>query len=71
MINIPLNIPPAYRQWAYRVANAALALAVGYRVVEGDHAALWLILINALLGLADANVPTPADPAHTRSSNSR
>lgn len=46
------------RRYLYRVANAALAVAVGYQVIDGNTAALWLVLINALLGLADANVDT-------------
>lgn len=52
-----MKITPNHRRWLYGVANAALALAVGYRVVDGDTAALWLVFINALLGLAQANVP--------------
>jgi hypothetical protein len=45
------------RRWLYRVGNAALLVAVGYAVINGDQAALWGLLLNALLGMADANVP--------------
>jgi hypothetical protein len=41
----------------YRVTNAGLAVAVGYGVLNGEESMLWLLLVNALLGLADANVP--------------
>lgn len=51
---------PAIRRWMYRVANAGLAVAVGYGVVNGEESMLWLLLVNALLGLADVNVPEPA-----------
>lgn len=47
---------PATRRWMYRVANAGLAVAVGYGVLNGQESMLWLLLFNALLGLADANV---------------
>jgi len=47
---------PAVRRWMYRVANAGLAVAVGYGVLNGQESMLWLLLVNALLGLADANV---------------
>jgi len=40
----------------YRVANAGLAVAVGYGAITGNESMLWLLLVNALLGLADANV---------------
>ncbi len=49
---------PAMRRWMYRVANAGLAVSVGYGVLNGEESMLWLLLVNALLGLADANVPT-------------
>jgi hypothetical protein len=45
------------RRTVYRVANAGLALAVAYQLVDGDKSALWLLLVNAVLGIADANVP--------------
>lgn len=51
---------PGVRRWLYRVGNAALLVAVGYAVINGEEAALWGLLLNALLGLADANVP-PVD----------
>ena len=49
---------PAQRRYIYRVANAATLVAVGYGVLTGQEAALWGLLINAVLGLADANVET-------------
>lgn len=47
------------RLWIYNVLNAGLLVAVGYGVLNGDEAALWLLLINAALGMAAANVPQP------------
>lgn len=49
---------PRTRRYVYRVANAGLLVAVGYGVLTQEFAALWLLLANAVLGLADANVPT-------------
>ena len=51
---------PKTRQWIYNIANAALLIAVGYGVVNGEQAALWGLLLNAVLGLAAANVPSAA-----------
>lgn len=51
----------ATRLWIYNVLNAGLLVAVGYGVVTGEQAALWLLLVNAALGMAAANVP-PALP---------
>jgi hypothetical protein len=47
---------PTTRRYMYRVANAGLAVAVGYGAITGNESMLWLLLVNALLGLADANV---------------
>lgn len=53
-----MKMPSAkVRQWLYRVANAAVAVVVAYGLIDGNMAAMWLLLVNALLGLADANVP--------------
>lgn len=52
------------RRWLYRVGNAALLVAVGYAVINGDQAALWGLLLNALLGMADANVPATIETLH-------
>lgn len=46
------------RQWMYRVGNAALAVAVIYGLANGEEAAGWGLLLNALLTMADANVET-------------
>lgn len=51
------NPTPRQRRYVYRIANAALLIAVGYRVIDGETAALWLLLVSAVLGLADVNVP--------------
>lgn len=44
------------RRYIYRITSAAVAAAAVYGVVNGEEAAAWLLLINAVLGLADANV---------------
>ena len=50
------------RQYLYRVALAGIAVLVGYGVLSGEHAALWVALLAPVLGLADRNVtPDPAD----------
>lgn len=45
------------RKYVYRIANVALLIAVAYGFVAVDKSALWLLLINAVLGLADTNTP--------------
>lgn len=47
---------PTTRRWLYRTGNAALLVAVGHAVLNGEQAALWLLFLNALLGMADINV---------------
>lgn len=42
------------RRWMYRVGNAALGVAVVYGLVNGEEAAAWGLLLNALLLMADA-----------------
>jgi len=59
---------PGVRKWLYRVANAGLAVAVGYGVVNGQESMLWLLLVNALLGLADVNVPQEPAGRHAEPS---
>ena len=54
------------RMWIYNVLNAALLVAVGYGVVNDQEAALWLLLVNAALGLAAANVPQASREAAAR-----
>ena len=49
------------RQYIYRVANVGLLVAVGYGAIEETKSALWLLLVNAVLGLADVNVPKNAE----------
>lgn len=51
---------PQTRKWLYKVLLAAIGLAVGYGLIAGDTAALWVTLIAAAVGLplADANVDT-------------
>ena len=59
---------PKTRKYLYRVANAGLAVAVGYGVVNGEESMLWLLLVNALLGLADVNVPEEPAARHAKPS---
>jgi len=47
------------RRYLYRVGNAGLAVFVVYNVVNGEQAAVFGILLNALLAMADANVTKP------------
>ena len=56
---------PAHRRYLYRVGNVLLAGAILYGLLNGEQAAWWGLLLNALLGLADANVPPGSgeDPA--------
>jgi hypothetical protein len=48
---------PSARRWIYNVANAGLLIAVGYGVFTGEEAALWGLLLNAVLGMAAVNTP--------------
>ena len=48
---------PSHRRYVYRVANASLAAAVVFGFATGERAAAALLVVNAVLGLADANVP--------------
>lgn len=50
------NPSPKTRKYLYRVVNALLAAAVVYGLVNGDQSAALLLVANAALGLADANV---------------
>lgn len=49
------------RRYLYRVTNGALGVAVVYGLVQGNEAAAWLLLVNAVLGVADAHVTPPVD----------
>lgn len=51
---------PKGRKWLYKVLLAVVGLAVGYGLIEGDTAALWVALVASAIGfpLADANVDT-------------
>lgn len=49
---------PAVRQWIYGVANAGVGVAIVYGLINGVEAAAWGLLINAVLGLAQANTPS-------------
>lgn len=55
-----LNITAATRKKVYRLTQAALALAVLYGLTSADYAALWLVLVGAVIDLAVRNVP-PAE----------
>lgn len=48
------------RLWIYNILNALLGVAVVYGVVNGEEAMAWLLVINAALGMAAANVPQDA-----------
>lgn len=48
---------PRNRRYLYRVVNASVAAFVVYGLVTGAEAAAALLVVNAVLGLADANVP--------------
>ena len=50
------TLTAARRRYLYRLANAAVALFVLYGLATGDEADAWLVVVNAALGLADANV---------------
>lgn len=50
------NPSPQTRKYIYRVVNAAIAALVLYKVLDGDQSAAFLLIANAALGLADANV---------------
>lgn len=55
---------PQRRRYIYRVTNAGLLVAVGYGALTGEESTLWLLAVNAVLGLADANVSeSPSEPA--------
>jgi len=45
------------RRWMYRVGNAVLGVTVVYGLANGEEAAAWGLVLNALLLMADANVP--------------
>jgi hypothetical protein len=54
-----MNIPQHVRAWIYRVATAAMPLAITWGIVNDKDAALWLGVISAVLvpGLAAVNTP--------------
>lgn len=66
-----VHVPLAVRRYIYAIGIAAAALAVGYGVLDGTQATLWLGLLSALTSttaLAHASDPTPpvtTDPAPT------
>ncbi|ACI06245.1 holin [Mycobacterium phage BIB8] len=45
------KLTPARRQWLYGIIVAAIAVAVGYRVIAPEHAPLWLDLAANVLGI--------------------
>ena len=49
-------LTPARRRYIYRVVNALVGAAVVYGLANGEEAAALLLVVNAVLGLADANV---------------
>jgi len=47
---------PAVRRYSYRVANAGVGVLVVRGLIDGRESAAWLLLVNAVLGMADAKV---------------
>ncbi|AGI12975.1 holin [Mycobacterium phage Butters] len=45
------KLTPARRQWLYGIIVAAIALAVGYKVIAPEHAPMWLDLAANVLGI--------------------
>lgn len=43
------------RKYIYRLVNLGVGILVFKKVTSGEEAALWLLLINGALGLADVN----------------
>lgn len=43
------------RRLAYRLGAAVAALLVGYGLLNGEEALLWLAIVAALLGIAQDN----------------
>jgi hypothetical protein len=50
------NPTATQRRYIYRLVNALVAAAVLYGLLNGDQSAAFLLIANAALGLADANV---------------
>jgi len=54
------------RAWLYGISAAVIALLVGYDIIGGEQAPLWLAVVGGLLGVAAPVVAvthlTPADP---------
>lgn len=44
-----------HRKYLYRAANGLTAALVVYGLMSGEQAAVLLVAVNAVLGLADAN----------------
>ncbi|WP_052336341.1 phage holin [Nocardioides alkalitolerans] len=56
------KLTPAQRKYLYRVALALTAVLVGYGLLTGELALLWVGVFSAVLGVADRNVsPGPHD----------
>lgn len=50
------ELTPALRKRLYETAAAALLVAVGYGLIDGNQSVLWLGLVAAVLGVARVNV---------------
>lgn len=57
------NPTEGQRKYIYRVTNAALAAAIIYGVVNETKAAALLLVVNAVLSLADKNTGKTASSA--------
>lgn len=51
-----MKLTPARRRWLYRITAAALGVAAVYGVLDGTKIAALLVLVAAVLGVADRNV---------------
>lgn len=56
-----LTLTPGRRRWLYRVTSAVLAALVIWRVLDGQQSAALLLIVSAVLGVADAHVPSGED----------
>lgn len=58
---IRATFTPKRRRYIYRVVNACIGAAVVYGLASGEEAAALGLVVNAVLGMADANVTVGGD----------
>jgi hypothetical protein len=51
------DLTPAARRRLYRLGQAAVVVAAGYGLINGDEADLWLLALAIVLDVARRNVP--------------